>query len=394
MGSGSINLDTSTNLKKSESPVLDQARQRKAREYSRRRRLSFLETGVSLVLLVALIFSGASQWFTGLFHWPVVAVAAVYFVVLMLGFEIITFPLSYYRGFVLSHRYGISIQTPKGWLVDLVKGGVLGLVFGSAAVAMVYWFLLNYPDFWWLAVWGLMLVITILMTIVTPVFLVPIFFKTRPLDDQDLKSRLEKMAQRARAKVKGIYTLDFSRKTTAANAALMGMGRTRRIVISDTLIRQYTAPEIEVVTAHEIGHHINRDIWRLFIIQSAVYLIGFKIVDVVLKASVSHLGFNGISDPAALPWLVLIFGAFSVLVSPLMNSYTRHVESQADGYALKLTEDPKAFVDAMTRLANQNLAVAHPSLWEEVLFHDHPSYNKRVEQARLYEEQKGTDTKG
>jgi STE24 endopeptidase len=122
-----------------------------------------------------------------------------------------------------------------------VKGGVLGLVFGSAAVALVFWFLLKYPDFWWLAVWGLMLVVTILITLITPIFLVPIFFKTRPLDDQDLKSRLEKLAQKSRAKVKGIYTLDFSRKTTAANAALMGICRTRRIVISDTLIRQYTA---------------------------------------------------------------------------------------------------------------------------------------------------------
>jgi STE24 endopeptidase len=337
-----------------------------------------------MILLLILIFSGVSGWFTGLFNWTPVAVAIIYFLTLMVAYEIITAPLSYYRGFVLSHRYGISTQTVKSWLGDVVKAGGLGLTLGVAAIAIVYWFLLTFPDFWWLLAWGLMLLVSILMTIITPVFLVPLFYKVRPLSDGELKTRLEQLARKAKAAVQGIYTLDFSSKGTAANAALMGMGHTRRIVISDTLIQQYSVPEIEVVTAHEIGHHINSDIYRLFVIQMALWLIGLKIVDIILKATAAPLGFARIGEPAALPWLLLLFGLFGTLVSPLLNSYTRHVESQADQYALGLTDNPMAFIDAMTRLTNQNLGVAYPAKWEELLLYDHPSYNKRVEMAREY----------
>ena len=367
-------------------PVLDQARQKLAREYSGiRRRLSLSESGLSLVLLLILIFTGVSRWFTTLFHLPSVATAVIFFLVLVIGYEVLTSPLSYYNGFVLPHRYGISTQKLRGWLADLGKGGALSLVFGAAAVAVIYWLLLDFPTLWWLLAWGAMLVVSILMSIIAPVFLVPLFYKVKPLEDLDLKSRLEQLAQKAGARIHGIFILDFSAKVTSANAALMGIGRTRRIVISDTLIQQYPTQEIEVVTAHEIGHHMDRDLIRLFLFQSAVFLAILKVADWILNATVAPLGFNGLADPAALPWLILLFGALSLLLSPLTNSFTRSVERQADEYALTLTQNPESFIDSMTRLTNQNLAVAHPARWEEVLFYDHPSYNNRVAHARAFE---------
>lgn len=377
---------TPADSKINEEPNLDQARQKQARKYSSiHRRLGFGDMGFTLVLLLILIFTGASPWFTGLFDWPVVAVAVVYFLVLMVGYELLTSPLNYYSGFILPHRYGISKQSLRSWLIDMAKGGSIGLVLGTAAVAIGYWFLLNSPDFWWLMAWGLILVVSILMSIIAPIFLVPLFYKVKPLADIELKTRLEQLAHKAGAKIHGIFILDFSAKVTSANAALMGLGQTRRIVISDTLIQQYTTQEIEVVTAHEIGHHMNRDVFRLFMVQAVVYLIILKLADIILKTVVAPLGFSNIADPAALPLLVLLFGALSTLASPLTNAYTRHVESQADGYALSLTDNPKAFTDSMTRLANQNLLVAYPARWEELLFYNHPSYNKRVEQAQTYE---------
>jgi STE24 endopeptidase len=338
------------------------------------------------VLLLILVFTALSRWLTGLFNWPAIAVAVVFFLILVVAYEILTSPLSYYSGFTLPHRYGISIQNLRGWLADLAKGGAISLVFGAAAVAIGYWLLSNFPGFWWLLAWALMLIVSIILSIVAPVILVPLFYKVRPLADSELKSKLEQLAKKAGAEVHGIFTLDFSSKGTSANAALMGMGQTRRIVISDTLIQQYSLPEIEVVTAHEIGHHLHRDIYRLFVVQSAIFLIGLKIIDVILKSTVVPLGYGGLAEPAILPFLVLLFGAFSALISPLMNTFTRHVENQADSYALSLTDNPEAFTDAMTRLVNQNLGVAHPSEWEELLFYDHPSYNKRVELARVFEE--------
>jgi STE24 endopeptidase len=369
-----------------ERPVLDEGRQTKAREYSRmRRRLGFVDMALTLALLLVLVFSTASPWFTGLFSWPVIAVAVVYLLVILVGFEAVTSPLSYYRGFVLPRRYGISVQKLSGWLLDLAKSGGIGLILAAAAVALIYWFLLNYPDIWWLLAWALIMLVSLISSVVAPILLVPLFYKMKPLADGDLKAKLDKLAQKAGARVHGIFVLDFSARGTTANAGLMGIGRTRRIVISDTLIQQYSAPEIEVITAHEIGHHMGRDIFRLLVVQASFSLIVLKIVDVILKVTVSPLGFSGIADPAALPLLVLLFGAFITLASPFLNTFSRLVESQADAYALVLTNDSPAFIDSMTRLANQNLGVANPPKWEELLFYDHPSYNKRVAQARSYE---------
>lgn len=367
-------------------PVLDDARQKKAREYSSiRRRLNLGETGLSLVLLLILTFTGVSRWFTGLFHLPVIVTAIIFFLVLIIGYQLVLSPLSYYHGFTLPHRYGISTQSLRSWLADAAKGGALSLVLGTAAIAIFYWFLIAFPGIWWLLAWGVMLVVSILMSVISPIFLVPLFYKVKPLDDADLKSRLEQLAGKAGAKINGIFILDFSAKVTSANAALMGMGRTRRIVIADTLIQQYSTPEIEVVTAHEIGHHMNRDIIRLFLFQSAVFLLVLIVVNSLLGPAVKYLGLSGVADPAGLPLLILLFGVLTWLVSPLTNYFTRLVESQADEYALQLTHNPQGFINSMTRLANQNLAVAYPARWEEVLFYDHPSYNNRVNHARSFE---------
>jgi STE24 endopeptidase len=376
----------SPNNPNTEEPVIDQDRQWKAREYSRIRRYwSFSESGLSLVLFLILIFTGISRWFTGLFHFPAIVTAIIFFLVLMIGHEILTVPFSYYRGFVLPHRYGISTQNLGSWLADRGKAEILGLVLGVAAIAIVYWLLLSFPAIWWLLAWGILLVVSLLVSIIAPVFLVPMFYKVKPLEDVVLKSRLEQLAKKAGAKINGIFILNFSAKVTSANAALMGVGRTRRIVISDTLIQQYSVPEIEVVVAHEIGHHLDRDMLRLFLFQSAIFLFILTVVNAILAATITPLRFNGIGDPVALPWLILLFGVLTFLVSPLTSYFTRLVENQADEYALNLTQNPKAFINSMTRLTNQNLAVADPGRWEEVLFYDHPSYNNRVAHARAFE---------
>lgn len=370
-------------------PHPDHDRQEKARTYTQaRRRLRFGEMGLSLSLLLVLVFTGISPRFTSLLDLPVVAEAVVFFLAITISFEALTFPFSYYSGFVLPRRFGISHRKLSGWLADLAKEAILSLGFGAAVVAAVYWLFLAFLGVWWLIAWGLALLVNLVLSIVSPVILVPLFYKVVPLADTDLRSRLEILAQKAGARIRGIFVLDFSTKVTSANAGLMGIGRTRRIVLSDTLLRQYPPPEIEVITAHEIGHHMNRDIYRLFAFQAGVYLVILVILNYAFKAAVASLGYSGIADPAALPLLILISGALGFLASPLVNTFTRYVEKQADIYALRLTNDPQAFVRAMTRLTDQNLSVANPSAWEEVLFYDHPSYHRRVKLAGYFTDRK------
>ena len=366
-------------------PILNQARQEKAKEYAKaKRRLAFSELALIGVLLLILAFSGLSQGLTAQFALPVVPAAVVYLVILMIAYAVLSAPLSYYGDFVPPHRYGLSIQKITGWLVDEIKTGGLSLVFGAGVVSAIYWFIVSFPSIWWLLGWGLIILLSSILTIVFPIIIVPLLFKMRPLNDTDLRQRLEQLAQRARTRVGGIYSIELSSKVTSANAALMGWGKTKRIALSDTLIQQYSLPEIEVITAHELGHNLNNDTLRLFTIQSAIWLVGFYVTNLALKASVLPLGFTGISDTAALPLLILIFGTFSLITAPLTNAYRRHLEVAADDYALRLTDDPQSFVGAMTRLTDQNLSEAQPSRWVELLIDDHPCYNKRIEHARYY----------
>ena len=371
-------------------PALNQERQEQARKYAKaRRRLALGDLALAGVLLLMLVFGGLSIKLARLLTLPIVPAASIYFVILMLGYAVLSAPLSYYRGFVLPRRYGLSIQTFGGWLGDEAKRGGLSLIFGAGIVAAVYWFITSFPQTWWLLTWGVVVCLSLILTTLAPIFIVPLFFKMKPLDDNELKLRLEELAQRAGTRVRGLYTIELGNKGTTANAALMGLGNTKRIALSDTLLQQYSPPEIEIITAHELGHHRHGDIFRLFVIQSAIWLIGLYVVDLGLKASVMPLGFAGISDIAALPLLMLIFATFSLMLMLLTNSYHRHLEMAADDYALKLTDNPRAFIAAMTKLTDQNLAEAQPSRWVELLIYDHPSYHRRVEHARHYSRYQG-----
>jgi len=373
------------NQSQRQEPALDWGRQEEAKKYARARLwLAFGDLALAGILLLLLVFGGLSQRLAGLFTLPVVPGASLYLVMLMVAYGVLSAPLSYYRGFVLPRRYGLSIQKLTGWLGDKAKAGGLGLAFGAGMVAVIYWFIINFPAVWWLFSWGVVILLGLILANLTPVIIVPLFFKMEPLSDPDLKLRLEQLAQRAKVRVRGIYTMELSRKGTTANAALMGLGNTKRIVLSDTLLQRYSTPEVEIVMAHELGHHFRNDIFRLFIIQSAIWLIGFCLADLALKASVMPLGFNGISDIAALPLLMLIFSVISLLVTPLTNAYSRRLEAAADDYALRLTDNPESFINTMTKLADQNLSEAQPSRWIELLIYDHPCYHKRVEHARYY----------
>jgi STE24 endopeptidase len=180
--------------------------------------------------------------------------------------------------------------------------------------------------------------------------------------------------------------MQMSKKTTAANAALMGLGNTRRIVIGDTMLDRYTPDEIEVVLAHELGHHVHRDLWKLIISQSALTLAGLYVVNLVLHWAVNTQHYYpGLADAATIPLLLALIGAYGLIIMPIGNSYSRRIEYQADEYALQSTGMVEAFKGAMKRLANQNLSDVEPSPLIELLFHDHPSVGKRLKHADEYE---------
>jgi len=248
-------------------------------------------------------------------------------------------------------------------------------------------FLNTFHQTWWLWAFAFVVLVTVILTRLAPVLILPLFFKVRPMDDSELRRRLLSLAERSQTKVRDVFQINFSSKTTAGNAMLMGWGNTRRIVISDTLLQWYAPEEIEVVMAHELGHHRHGDIVRLIVAQSTVMLLGFYLINLVLNWAVPKLDLEGISDVAALPLLALVLASFALILMPLTNAYNRHLEEAADRYSLATTANPEAFATMLTKLTDQNLAESEPSRWSELLFYDHPTYSRRLELARRYREE-------
>ncbi len=372
---------------------IDQERQVKAKVYARiRRRLSYVNMGIAAIGVCLLVFTGIAGWLRdqlSALNWSPVhgwfpLQVVCFFLIVMLVYEIITAPLGYY-GFTLSRRYGISVMTIKSWLRDLLVGLVLELALGIAALELIYWLLAAQPDSWWLWVALALLFFSVIMANLAPVLLFPLFYKFHPMPEGELTQRLLALANRANTRVRGVYTFDMSRKTTAANAALMGLGNTRRIALGDTMLDRYTNEEIEVVLAHELGHHVHHDIWKLILSQSLITLAGLYLANVVFHWAVQTQHFYlGLADAATIPLLLALIALFSFIVMPLNNGFSRYVEYQADEYALQSTRMIEPFKGAMTRLANQNLSDIEPSPVIEFLFYDHPSVGKRLKHAGDY----------
>lgn len=363
-------------------------RQKQAKEYARiRHRLLALNLGLSALALVAVLALELNVWLKQIVFAisPNVWIATfLYFAVALIAYGILFSPFSYYSGYVLSHRYGLSTQTLRAWLIDVAKGGVLGVIFGGIVIEVVYFVLRTAPETWWLWASGFMLLFNVLLANLAPILVYPLFFKFKPLEDAELAARLTALAQRANTQVRGVFTIMMSEKTTAANAALMGLGNTRRIVLGDTLYEKYSHNEIETILAHELGHHVHRDIGWLIAVDTLLTLAGFFVADVFLRWSVAQLGYAGIADLAAFPLLGLALGLFNLLTMPLSNAFSRWRERLADDYALQSTSNVPAFIGAMEKLANQNLAELDPEPWVEYLLYTHPPIGKRIQRGEQF----------
>lgn len=365
---------------------IDPERQRQAKDYARlRHRLLALNLILTALALVAVLALGLNIWLKQivlLISRDVWLSTFLYFAAALIAYEALFFPLSYYSGFVLPHRYGLSTQTLRAWLMDVAKGGALGIVLGGLVIEVIYAVLRAVPDTWWLWASAFMLLFNVMLANLAPVLILPIFYKFKPLEDAELVARLTALAERANTRVRGVYTMLLSEKTTAANAALMGLGNTRRIVLGDTLYQKYSHDEIETILAHELGHHVHRDIGWSLAVETILTVAGFWVADAFLKWSVAQLRYESIADLAAFPLLGLALGAFGLVTMPLGNAFSRWREALADEYALQTTRNAPAFIGAMEKLANQNLAELEPEPWVEFLLYDHPPIGKRLKRGK------------
>ena len=360
-----------------------------ARRYNRIQRwLGILDFVLGLALLVVLLATG---W-TGLLRDLAYRAAyqhyslAVFFylaMLLVIG-KVLGFGLDYY-GFRLERKYQLSNQKARSWLWDEAKGFLIGLLLGGVAIEVLYFILRQFPEHWWLIAWAAFMGLFVLMAQLAPVMLFPIFYKFEPLQDEDLKSRLVRLGESAGTKVRGVYKWNLSEKTKKANAALTGLGSTRRIILADTLLDNYSPDEIEAVLAHELGHHVHKHILKSIGVQALTSFVGFWTANWALHYAGERLHmFETLSDFANLPLLALVFTLLGFLLLPALNAYSRYNERQADRYAFQSIPNIAPFISSMNKLAGQNLAERTPSRLVEALFHSHPSISRRVAAAEAW----------
>jgi STE24 endopeptidase len=295
---------------------------------------------------------------------------------------LLTFPLDVMAGFVLPRRAGLLTQNLGGWLGDRAKALGIGGALGLLSVQVVYALLRWSPDRWWLWAGGILAMGIVLLAAVVPIWLVPLFYRLTPLEDPALRARILALANRMGVRAAEVAVADFSRKGRVANAAVVGLGRTRRILVSDTLLREFPVDEVEVVLAHELGHHARRHVAKGLLLQGVLVVGALWAADRALRAGAAALGLAGPADPAGLPFLALVVTALGLLTTPMVAAWSRRLEREADRVALDVTGAPDAFVAAMERLGRLNLAERQPGRLRELLFATHPSLESRIAAGR------------
>jgi STE24 endopeptidase len=366
---------------------------RASRYHRLRRRAIIASTAAGAAWLLLLLYSGGAaalgRWadsFDARFAFPLgraLSVAA-FVAVAALGYEASVLPFSLYRNFVLERKYGLSSEPLRSWTSDHLKALSLGLLLTTAAAAAIRTSMQLLPAWWWVVCALLFACAGVLIATVTPILLMPLFYRFRPLERESLRQRLLALSARAGVRVLGAFEWGLGEKTTRANAALVGLGRTRRILVSDTLLKGYSDDEIEVILAHEVGHHVHRDVWSALALDSVVIALALLGGHLASRQWGAAFGIGRPADLAVLPLIALAAGAVSLLLAPLSNAWSRYNERRADLFALTLTHRPAAFISAMRRLGAQNLADARPSAAVIWFFHTHPTIDERIETARRF----------
>jgi STE24 endopeptidase len=365
------------------------ANEDKATRYHRlKRRASLLGASLGVLFLVVLVVTGASTALrdvaASLAGPSFLLLIVVYAALVALISEVVQLPLAFYLGVTLERRFGLSTETTARWWWDHVKAAAIGIVFAVVGAVIVCVFVRWSPERWWIAAAATFTVIIVGLAQLAPVLLLPLFYEFKPLDRPALRDRLVMLADRAGARVLGVFEWRLGDKTRKANAALTGIGRTRRIILSDTLLADHSDDEIEVILAHELAHHVHGDIWRGIALETGLMTLGFFLADRALTAAVGSFGITSKFDPAALPLLVLVGGLVSLVLKPFANALSRAHERRADRYALEMTGNASAFTSAMKRLGAQNLAEDRPSQLVQWLFYTHPPVAARIEFAQAW----------
>ncbi len=336
---------------------------------------------LTFLLLLLFVWGGYSKqlvnYISGLTNNNYV-ILILYVVVLSILFTIIFFPLSYYSEFYLEHKFKLSNQTFFGWLWENTKETLVGAAIGIPLLLAFYYVLNTFGDLWWLPFAILLFFVSVVLAKIVPVFILPLFYKIKPIENNDLKGGIIKLSKDVNMKIENVFQFNMSKNTKKANAAFTGLGKTKKILLGDTLLDEFTNDEIETVIAHELGHYKHKHIVKNIIIGTLSSFVTLYLLALLYSNSLSWFGFENITDIAALPILALWGMLLGILQAPLTNILSRKFEYEADEYSVKVTNKPEVFIGTLEKLNEQNLGDKEPHPFVEWFFYSHPSIKKRI----------------
>lgn len=306
----------------------------------------------------------------------------LYLFVVGLTYYLLSFPLNFYHSYILEHKFSLSNQTIRNWLLDQIKAAIISYIIALILLGAFYYILEYYKNHWWLIISVFWIFFNLILARLVPIVIIPLFFKYKKLADQILRTRILDLAGKMKIKILDVFQIDFSKKTLKANAAFVGWGATRRVLLADTLKEKYNYDEIEVILAHEFSHYKLKHLLKLVLVNSLVTIICFYLIFKTSGFALNVFGLSSLSDIAALPVIIIYFVLFAIIMQPLGNYISRKLERNADMMALSVTRLKEAFISMMEKLATQNLADRNPHPVIKFFFFDHPSVDERIKMAR------------
>ncbi|KPK63802.1 hypothetical protein AMJ83_04930 [candidate division WOR_3 bacterium SM23_42] len=369
-------------------PLIDKDRQKIARRYRNDNlKVSALSLVVSAVFLIILIHFNISKQFVEFVSLNMssgILLVMIYYSALFCVYSLLTLPFSYIEGYLIEHKYGFSTQRLRDWFKDWLKSFFVAYIIGLIVLEVIYLIIPLAPTLWWLWLALIMVGFSVVLANVFPVLILPLFYKSMPLEDNDLKQRIADLCERARLHIKGIYSIDLSSKTTKANAAVVGLGNTKRILLGDTMLAKFQTDETLSAVAHEVTHYQEHHVWWLILWQALITIIMFYVFFLIQPSAYKFFGFELASEIAAFPLFVLLFALLSYFLRPLSSALSRYYERRADKGALQLTDNPDAFIRLIAKFCNEQLTIAYPNAMIEWYKYTHPSPGRRIEFAQVW----------
>ena len=312
--------------------------------------------------------------------------APAFFTVTMVLSWLSGLPVAFFGGHEVERRFGLSKQSSGGWLGDQLKSLLLGVLLQTPLLTAAYGVIRRRPRDWWLIIAGASVPLTVALSNLAPVLLMPLFNRFQPLRDEPLAARVRALATRSGVRISDVYEMDMSRQSEKPNAMFTGLGNTKRIVLGDTLLSQFPEDEVEAVVAHELGHQVHGDIWRLIGFGAGAgfglaWLLS-RIAPEAVRRTHERTGVSDVADEASLPVLALLMTALGLVLMPVQAAFSRALERRADRFAVELTRNGEAYAQAMERLATQALADPDPPRPVVVMLYSHPPIVERIRAAR------------